>query len=192
MPMRDHILDAAQQVLADKGQSSFTLVEVCRVAGLSHTSVYKHFESRDHIMQALTGRWLDGIMQQLQVLPDTGGARGDQLHRAFLSLLRQKSELVAEAPYLHAAYSAALEQNLDLKTGWTERLRGLVATIVAADDQPEPELILDGIMAATVAFRHPVFVSDASNANLEHGLAAVMLMMSGHVVMSRRSHAQNP
>jgi AcrR family transcriptional regulator len=190
MPMRMQILGAAQQVLIDKGPSGFTLVEICRVAGLSHTSVYKHFESRDQIMEALTGLWLDGIMQQLEAVPDSGGARGDQLHRIFLSLLRQKAALVAEAPQLHAAYSISLEQNLDLKLGWTERLRGLVAVIVAAEDQPEPELILDGIMAATVAFRHPVFVRDASNSDLEHRLAAVMLMMSGHVVMSRKSHIQ--
>jgi AcrR family transcriptional regulator len=192
MPMRAHILDAAQQFLADKGQHGFTLIEVCRVADLSHTSIYKHFESRDQILEVLTDRWLDGIMQQLQAVPDTGGTRGDQLHRVFLSLLRQKALLVAEAPHLHAAYSAALEQNLDLKLGWTERLRGLVATIVMLTDQPEPELILDGIMASTVAFRHPVFASDPSNFNLEQQLAAVMLIMSGHVVMSRRSHIHDP
>jgi AcrR family transcriptional regulator len=186
MPIRVQILDAAQKVLAEKGQSGFTLVEVCRVAGLSHTSIYKHFESRDHIVEALTGQWLGGMMQQLQAMPDAGGTRGDQLHRVFLSLLRQKTAFAAKEPHLHTAYSVALECNPDLKLGWTERLRGLVSTIMMAEDQPEHELILDGIMAATIAFRHPAFVGAPSQSNPEKQLSAVMMMMSGHVAMSRR------
>jgi AcrR family transcriptional regulator len=186
MALREQILNAAQKVLADKGQSGFTLVEVCRVAGLSHTSIYKHFESRNHIIEALTGLWLDGMMQQLQAMPDAGGTRGDQLHSVFLSLLRQKATFATQEPKLHAAYSAALESNPDLKLGWTERLRGLVATIMMADDQPEHDQILDGIMAATMAFRHPVFIGAPSQSNPEKQLSAVIMMMSGHVVMSRR------
>jgi AcrR family transcriptional regulator len=53
MSIRAQILDAAEQVLARKGQSGFALVEICRVAGLSHTTIYKHFESRAHIVETL-------------------------------------------------------------------------------------------------------------------------------------------
>jgi AcrR family transcriptional regulator len=186
MPIRAQILDAAEKVLADKGQSGFTLVEICRVAALSHTSIYKHFESRNHIVEALTGRWLDSMMQQLEALPDEEGLMVDQLHRLFLSLLRQKVAFAAKEPNLYAAFSVALECNLDLKLGWTERLGSLVSTIIAGEDQPEQELMLDGIMASTMAFRHPAFVGAASNANLEKQLAAVMMVMSGHGVMSPR------
>jgi AcrR family transcriptional regulator len=61
MPIRRQLRDAAKQVLADNGPFRFTVIEVCQVAGLSQTTIDKHFESRDHILEAPTGRWLDVI-----------------------------------------------------------------------------------------------------------------------------------
>jgi AcrR family transcriptional regulator len=61
MPIRRQLRDAAKQVLADKGPFRFTVIEVCRVAGLNQTTIYKHFEGRDHIVEVPTGRWLDVI-----------------------------------------------------------------------------------------------------------------------------------
>jgi AcrR family transcriptional regulator len=191
MPMRAQILDAAEKVLADKGPSGFTLIAVCRAAGLSHTSIYKHFESRDHIVAALAGRWLDGIMRDLEALPDAGGKREAQLHRVLLALLRHKRSFAAQSAHLHAAYSLALEGNLDLKFGWTGRLRGLIAKVLGIEDLPDHAPMLDGIMAATMIFRHPSFVGDQTNGNLEGQLAAVMLLMADHLAAEPRSHMKN-
>lgn len=192
MLMRVQVLDAAQKVLNETGLPGFTLVAICRTARLSHTSIYKHFESRDHILEALTMRWLDVIMQQLEFEADTQMLQPELAHRIFLSLLRQKCDLARQSPELHAAYSAALENNLDLKRGWTERLRALVGRIIGAEDSPDDQVMLDGLMAATRVFRHPNFIVTQPFEVLERELAGVFAIVSGHMAARGIPHRKPP
>lgn len=50
---RRQILDAAQEVFADKGYHDTTIADVARGTGLSYGVVYWYFESKDDLFQAL-------------------------------------------------------------------------------------------------------------------------------------------
>jgi len=50
---RTKILDAATQLLRDKGLSGTTTREIARAAGLSDTAIYSHFKSRAELLKAL-------------------------------------------------------------------------------------------------------------------------------------------
>jgi AcrR family transcriptional regulator len=55
-PTRDRILDAAFEAVATFGLSRFTMDDVARLAGLSRQSVYRYFDSKDALIQALVAR----------------------------------------------------------------------------------------------------------------------------------------
>src|ERR1700724_335551 len=50
---RTRILDAAGQLLRDKGVSGTTTREIARAAGLSDAAIYSHFKSRGELLSAL-------------------------------------------------------------------------------------------------------------------------------------------
>jgi len=50
---KSKILDAAAQLLRDKGLSGTTTREIARAAGLSDAAIYSHFKSRGELLKAL-------------------------------------------------------------------------------------------------------------------------------------------
>lgn len=47
------MLEAALQVIAEKGAGNFTLREVARRAGVSHNAPYRHFADKDQLLAAV-------------------------------------------------------------------------------------------------------------------------------------------
>jgi AcrR family transcriptional regulator len=72
------ILDAAFEVVATFGLSRFTVDDVARLAGLSRQSVYRYFDSRDALIQALLYREEEAFIQGIRA----AHARHDRLEEA--------------------------------------------------------------------------------------------------------------
>jgi TetR/AcrR family fatty acid metabolism transcriptional regulator len=50
---RQHVLDAAAGVFAEKGFHAATIKDVARAAGVAHGSVYTYFESKEALLLGL-------------------------------------------------------------------------------------------------------------------------------------------
>jgi AcrR family transcriptional regulator len=68
------VLDAAIDLLAERGYSGFSVEGVVDRTGVAKTTVYRHWPSRDELLAAVIGQ-LGGTGQ----LPDTGSVRQDLL-----------------------------------------------------------------------------------------------------------------
>lgn len=66
---RERIMDALADVVADKGVAGFSVQEVADRAGVSHRTVYRHYDSREALLDGYA-RWLD------ERLVESGGATG--------------------------------------------------------------------------------------------------------------------
>lgn len=53
---RDRILDALVRVVLDDGIHAFTVQNVAKKAGVSHRTVYRHFETREDLLEGLGAR----------------------------------------------------------------------------------------------------------------------------------------
>jgi AcrR family transcriptional regulator len=51
--LRQALVDAALELIADKGARAFTLREAARRAGVSHTAPYRHFADREALLAAV-------------------------------------------------------------------------------------------------------------------------------------------
>ena len=63
--LRESLLQAAIQLIAEVGPAGFTLREVARRAGVSHNAPYRHFADREELLAAVAAqgfRELDGAM----------------------------------------------------------------------------------------------------------------------------------
>ena len=59
---RERILEAAEDALRRYGPAKANVVDVARALAVSHGSVYRHFPSKASLRDAVTERWLGGLL----------------------------------------------------------------------------------------------------------------------------------
>lgn len=70
--LKDVLLDAARDLVADRGPAGFTLAEASRRAGVSPSAPYRHFKDRDALLAALAARGFALFAQDLEQAFDGG------------------------------------------------------------------------------------------------------------------------
>lgn len=137
----DRLLDAAVEALRADGYDQLSMREVSRLAGITHTTMYGYFSSKQHLVAEAYRRRIERWCEQ----PVAGVTPIQRLEKVFGEL----GELMAEEPALSTAASAAvLSRDPDVarirtRTGllMNERLRR------AAGDECPAE-VLDGLSLA--------------------------------------------
>jgi AcrR family transcriptional regulator len=72
-PRREAILAAALQLFADKGYHATSVPEVAQLAGVGAATMYRHFESKEDLVNTLYQRWKKQMTQAL--LASLSGSR---------------------------------------------------------------------------------------------------------------------
>ena len=94
---RDLILEMAERQVLRLGHEKTRVVDVAKAAGMSHANVYRFFESRQHLMEAVAGRWLRRAETVLAQALAGSGPAAKRLERGVLALLRHKHRQRNEA-----------------------------------------------------------------------------------------------
>src|SRR4051794_37338738 len=87
---REQILAAAEDVLRRYGPAKTTVVDVARVLGVSHSSVYRHFPSKTALREAVTERWLARNDEPLAAAAATDGSAALRLRLWLAALFEAK------------------------------------------------------------------------------------------------------
>ncbi len=54
---REQLLDIAEAMIEERGNAGFTVTELAARAGMSAPNLYRYFESREAVIEAVAGRW---------------------------------------------------------------------------------------------------------------------------------------
>src|SRR5262245_35819730 len=104
--LRQALIDAALDLIAEKGPAGFTFAEAARHAGVSPAAPYRHFRDRDALMADVARRGFERFEQQLVAAWDAGRpsplAAFDRLGKAYLAFAR------SEPAYFSAMFEAGL------------------------------------------------------------------------------------
>jgi AcrR family transcriptional regulator len=146
----EQLITAAGAAFAERGADDVSLEEIARRAGVGIGTLYRHFPSRQALVEAVYKDQVDGLevlAGKLLVSESPGDALGEWL-RAFASFGRTKRSL-----------SAALVKDSAVLTACSKVLRGCTETLLAraqdagavrADVQPHDLLRLThGLILAT-------------------------------------------
>lgn len=147
---RERILEAAESVLRRYGPAKTTVVDVARALGMSHANVYRHFESRAALLDALVERWLTAVYRPLAAIAEQQAPAGERLEAWFLELIALKRRKVLAEPELFAAYHAAAEAT-----------RGIIEAHLARQRADLVGIIKDGIESGELAVSDPQAAADA-------------------------------
>ena len=100
---RQEILDAARRVLAERGLGGITVEEVAREAEFAVGSIYRHFRSKEELLELMVVDLIQPLVDELERVSTSSDPFEEQLRKsvdAVLELVRSNLEVVQE---LHAA-----------------------------------------------------------------------------------------
>ncbi len=110
-PTPERILDAAEDIFAEKGYAATSLGDIADMVGIRSPSLYNHFRNKEALYVAMLDRLIIRFSEPLEWL-----LQGDVDRQRVLNWQRQSVELHAENPNLarllqHAALSGGPQIN---------------------------------------------------------------------------------
>ena len=85
---RFHILDAAEQIFADKGFRGTGTREIARLAGMDKYAIYYHFQNKETLYRAVIERSFSRMTQFVDELFPPEAVSLEELERTFENLLK--------------------------------------------------------------------------------------------------------
>jgi AcrR family transcriptional regulator len=125
---RRRVLEAAMSLASEGGYEAVQMRDVAERAGVALGTVYRYFNSKDHLLAASLVYWSDQLAEVLTDAP----ARGDNAAERVANLLERAMRAVSGQPKLVAALLAAMSS---LESGVTECRERAATTMDPRDDR---------------------------------------------------------
>jgi AcrR family transcriptional regulator len=176
---RERILEAAEEALRRYGPAKANVVDVARALQVSHGSVYRHFESKASLRDAVTERWLDSISAPLATIAAEERPAPERLERWLDALVRAKRGKALDDPELFATYVGLAAEAREVVSAHVETLVGqlerIIADGVAAGDFAieGPRAAARAVFDATSRFHNPAHAAEWADPQIDSAYAEV-------------------
>ena len=124
-PLNDHeairtqLMDAAEDMVRTRGAINLSLTEVAAACGMSQSSFYRYFASKEAFFEAIAGRWFDELNQIMEDVVASDLPPREKLFEFFARRVAVKRARFEADPNLFRA-------NMDLGEEHWEVIRGYV------------------------------------------------------------------
>lgn len=176
---RERILEAAEQVFRRFGPHKTTVVDVARLLGVSHGSVYRHFDSKVALRDAVVEGWLKRTSDPLQAIAISEQPPAQRLRLWFGTLLKLKREKVKGDPELFSVSRTIFAEARDVVARHVDNLVGQLETIIrdgiaSGDFRPvDPRATAQAMFDATARFHDPAHGAEWSAPDVDAGFDRV-------------------
>ncbi|GAA4619061.1 TetR family transcriptional regulator [Actinoallomurus liliacearum] len=178
------IVSATEEVLRRHGPEKTTVLDVARLLGVSHGSVYRHFPSKAALREAVIRRWLDRVQEDLAAaVQDSELPPPDRLRGLLTTMFAVKRAKVGEDPELFATFRVLAAEHSTVSSAHVAfllaQIRGIVVDGIAGGDfaAGEPEVIARAIFNATSRFHDPAHAAEWSSPEIEAESASVISLI---------------
>ncbi|MFC5804324.1 TetR family transcriptional regulator [Streptomyces formicae] len=176
----ERILEATEEVLRRYGPAKATVVDVARVLGVSHGSVYRHFRTKAALREAVTARWLGRTEVLLSEIVEAPARSAEEKLRAWLAcLFETKRHKAGGDPELFATYSVLITEASGVVDEHLVTLVGQLTRIVEEGvrggefEAPEPVVVAQAVFDATDRFHDPVHAPEWRRPSIDDEFRAV-------------------
>jgi AcrR family transcriptional regulator len=124
-PLNDHeairtqLMDAAEDMVRSRGAINLSLTEVAAACGMSQSSFYRYFASKEAFFEAIAGRWFEELNQIMEDVVASDLPPREKLFEFFARRVAVKRARFEADPNLFRA-------NMDLGEEHWEVIRGYV------------------------------------------------------------------
>jgi AcrR family transcriptional regulator len=180
------ILAATEDVLRRYGPAKATVVDVARVLGVSHGTVYRHFPTKAALRDAVARRWLDRAHKGLPDLAADPGPAPARLRQWLRTLFEAKRRKALDDPELFATYSVLAKESSTAVASHVAELVGqlerIIADGVAAGDfaVADTAIAARAVFDATARFHDPAYAVEWAKPGVDAAFDAVCdLVLAG-------------
>ena len=180
------ILGATEEVLRRYGPAKATVVDVARVLGVSHGSVYRHFPTKTALREAVTERWLERAHAGLAELAASDVPAPERLRRWLRQLHESKRRKALDDPELFATYSVLTMESSAVVAEHLEDLVNQITRIIADGvaagefSTTDPEVSARAVFDAMMRFHDPANAAYWSKPGIDAAFDAVCsLVLAG-------------
>ena len=146
--LRSALVDAAIDVIAERGARGFSLAEASRRLGVTTAAPYRHFADRDELLATVAVRALGVFAAMLADAADAAGAPAQRLAAMAGAYVRFAAQ---QRPLFDTLYSSGLDKSRypELQRAW-EPVDALLAVVreVCDGDAAEAEALADAVEAS--------------------------------------------
>ena len=175
---RQQILQAADEHFRLYGYRKTTLADIAKSIQLSTPYIYKFFDSKQAIGEAMCWHCLSAVLAQLEESIAATDLPAVKLRRIFIGLERTARQLLMEQKKIYELVSASFEENWEsvgrFKEGIFQMIRGVVARGRKSGEferKTPLEETSRAIARMTELFYHPSFVEQAGKSQEDEALA---------------------
>lgn len=166
---RDRILDALVEVVLQEGVHAFSVQNVAARAGVSHRTVYRHFDTREALLDGLGDRL---VAEMADRVPLDAVLTPETVQRSFLAF-----EDAADAVRAGVLVSLALELETAGRSARTERLRAAFVSRFPSLDPEEVGLTFT-VVRELLASSRSWFLLRRAGLDVDRGAAEVARILT--------------
>ena len=163
--MREQIIAAADEHFSHYGYGKTTVSDLAREIGFSKAYIYKFFDSKQAIGEAICSDCVDRLFNEVREAVEEGQGATDKLRRFARTVTTAGAELFFADRKIHEIVAVASTENWAAAQVYSERLQGLLEAILKEGRESgefERKTPLDetrrSIFYAFMPFINPVFL----------------------------------
>lgn len=128
---REKLIQTAEVIIRERGAISFTISDLAAEAGMSQSNVYRFFENKDELAEAMAGRWFAELITIIEDLVEADMPVRDKLYQFFARRLAIKRARFEEDPDLFRSYMELGDQHFEVIRGYVDLTDHYMAIILA-------------------------------------------------------------
>jgi AcrR family transcriptional regulator len=175
---RQQILQAADEHFRLYGYRKTTLADIAKSIDLSTPYIYKFFDSKQAIGEAMCWHCLSAVLSQIEDSVARTNSPVEKLRRIFIGLERIAWQLLNEQPKIHELVSASFEENWESVRRFKEGIFEMIQKVIiqgrkSGDFERKTPLEESSraIARMTELFYHPTFLKLAGKDLEDEALA---------------------
>jgi AcrR family transcriptional regulator len=167
-PERDtrlSIVDAAERHFREIGYQKTTVADIAKSLRMSPANVYRFFDSKKAINEAVLARYKGELETVLRGIADAEGTAASRLREMLLAANRINEARFADQVRMQEMVCAAMEESWDAIIGHIERFDAVLRRVVAQGVETGEFRAIDPVAAtrcirtAMMRFHHPLLMT---------------------------------
>ncbi|GAB5483064.1 MAG: TetR family transcriptional regulator [Parasphingorhabdus sp.] len=128
---REKLIQTAEVIIRERGAINFTITDLAAEAGMSQSNVYRFFENKDELAEAMAGRWFAELITIIEDLIEADMPAKQKLYEFFARRLTIKRTRFEEDPDLFRSYMELGDQHFEVIRGYVDLTDHYMAIILA-------------------------------------------------------------
>ena len=161
---RERIMATAEALFRRLGFAKTAVADIAAQLHMSPANVYRFFDSKNAIVEALTRRCLSEVEEKAWAVARSKAAAAQRVERLILEILAYHRENLVTEHRVNEMVVAAIEQNWDTIRAHKDAMRHVVEVILRDGieagefERVDPRETAELIMRSVVPFTHPLVV----------------------------------